>query len=94
MMQYTTIGKDFENQWNALIARKEKEERKTTHKYIIEIPKYREEAFRFDRNNGNTFWSDALQKKMTNVGIAFEILDKDNPVPVGWKGQPDILSGM
>ena len=22
---------------------------------------------------------------MTNIGIAFEILDKDTPVPVGWK---------
>ena len=22
---------------------------------------------------------------MTNIGIVFEILDKDNPVPVGWK---------
>ena len=22
---------------------------------------------------------------MTNIGIAFEVLDKDTPVPVGWK---------
>ena len=59
--------------------------RKTTHKYGIEIPKYREEAFRLDKKNGNSFWSDALQKEMTNIGIAFEILDKDNPVSVGWE---------
>ena len=59
--------------------------RKTTHKYGIEIPKSREEVFCFDKKNGNSFWSDALLKEMTNVGIAFEILDKDTPVPVGWK---------
>ena len=41
--------------------------------------------FRFDKKNGNSFWSDALQKEMTNICIAFEILDKDTPVPMGWK---------
>ena len=62
--------------------------RKTTHKYGIEIPKSREEAFRFDKKNGNSFCSDALQKEMTNIAIAFEILD--------WAGkkQQDILYGM
>ena len=59
--------------------------RKTTHKYGIEIPKSREEAFSFDKKNNNSFWPNALQKEMTNIGIAFEILDKDTPVPVGWK---------
>ena len=59
--------------------------RKTTHKYGIEIPKSQEEAFCFDKKNSNSFWSDTLQKEMTNIGIDFEILDKDTPVPVGWK---------
>ena len=59
--------------------------RKTTHKYGIEILKSREEAFSFDKKNGNSFWSEVSQKEMTNTGIAFEILDKDNPVSVGWE---------
>ena len=59
--------------------------RKTTHKYSIVTTKSQEEAFRFDKKNSNSFWSDALQKEMTNIGIAFEILDKDTPAPVGWK---------
>ena len=41
--------------------------------------------FCFDKKNGNSFWSDASQKEMTNTGIAFEILDKDTPVSVVWK---------
>ena len=57
--------------------------RKTTHKYSIEIPKSREEVFRFDKKNGNIFWSDALHKEMNNLGNNFEILDKDTQVPVG-----------
>ena len=59
--------------------------RKTTHKYGIEIPKSHEEAFRFDKKNSNSFWYNAFQKEMTNISIAFEILDKDTLVPVGWK---------
>ena len=65
--------------------------RKSTHKYGIEIPKYREEAFRFDKKNSNSFWSDALHKEMTNIGIYFEILDKDTPVPVGFKNTTEHL---
>ena len=38
-----------------------------------------------NKKNSNTFWSNALQKEMTNIGIAFEILDKDTLVPVCWK---------
>ena len=59
--------------------------RKTTHKYGIEIPKYQEEAFIFDKKNSNSFWYDTLQEEMTNISTAFEILDTDTPVPVGWK---------
>ena len=36
--------------------------RKITHKYGIEIKESLEEAFRFDKKNSNSFWSDALQK--------------------------------
>ena len=59
--------------------------RKTTHKYGIEIPKSQEEAFCFDKKNSNSFWFGSLQNEMTNIGIDFEILEKDTLVPVGWK---------
>lgn len=58
--------------------------RKKTHKYGIEIPKSVEDAYRLDRENGNTFWADALSKEMGNVGIAFEILSPGERAPPGW----------
>ena len=38
-----------------------------------------------DRRNGNTMWRDVLATKMFNVGVAFEILEEDQPAPAGWK---------
>ena len=57
---------------------------KTTHKYGIEIPKDIEDAYRIDRENGNTFWRDAIKKEMHNVGVAFEILETGAKAPAGW----------
>ena len=58
--------------------------RKTTHKFGIEIPTSVEEAYRLDEDNNNTFWRDALAKEMTNVGIAFEVLEAGAKPPPGW----------
>jgi hypothetical protein len=35
-----------------------------------------EHAFAIDRKNGNSLWRDALAKEMTEIGIAFEVLDE------------------
>jgi hypothetical protein len=43
-----------------------------THKFGIKIPKTVEEPRRFDEENGNTFWWDAILKEMKNVRPAFE----------------------
>lgn len=59
--------------------------RKTTHKYGIEVPTSQAEAYRIDRENGNTFWTDAIRKEMANVAVAFEILDPNKPIPIGWE---------
>ena len=37
-----------------------------------------------DHKNGNDFWIRAIEKEMSNVGIAFEILNQDETAPVGW----------
>ena len=34
-----------------------------------------------DKANGNTPWSDAIAKEMTNVKVVFKILDDDKSVP-------------
>jgi hypothetical protein len=58
--------------------------RKTTHKYGIEIPTSVENANELDRSNSNTLWKDALAKEMTEVGVAFEVLEEEVKAPIGW----------
>ena len=58
--------------------------KKRTHKYGVEVPSTVEEAYLFDKKNGNTFWRDAINKEMKNVIVAFDILDSGENVPVGY----------
>ena len=58
--------------------------RRTTHKHGVEIPRDVEHAKELDAANGNGLWQDAMDKEMKNVGVAFEILEKDEKAPVGW----------
>ena len=58
--------------------------RKVTHKYGIELPTTVEEAYELDRRNGNDYWAKAIAKEMKNVGIAFQLLDENENLPVGW----------
>ena len=55
---------------------------KRTHKFGIRLPKTVEEALRIDKQNGNRKWEDALDKEMTNVRIAFKMLNEDDATPV------------
>ena len=59
--------------------------RKTTHKYGIEVPRSVEHAKELDIKNKNSLWQDAIDKEMHNIGVAFQILENDEHVPVGWK---------
>ncbi len=43
-----------------------------------------EHAFAVDKKNGNSLWRDALAKEMTEVGVAFEVLDEGISAPKGW----------
>ena len=55
--------------------------RKVTHKFGIDIPTSIKHALEIDRINRNTFWRDALELEMMNMGIAFDILDDNDLVP-------------
>jgi hypothetical protein len=59
--------------------------RRTTHKYGIKVPTGIEHAMQLDQDNGNAFWRDVLALEMTNVGVAFEVLERSQFVPPGWK---------
>ena len=57
---------------------------KCLHRYGIEIPTSIAHAKRIDLKNGNNFWMNAITKEMTNVGIAFTILDEGKKALLGW----------
>ena len=69
---------------DAIISAVKHRVRRTSHKYGIEIPRSVKHAYEIDKKNGNTFWRDAIEKEMYNVGVAFELLPKDKRVPVGY----------
>jgi hypothetical protein len=58
---------------------------KRTHRFGIAIPRNVEEAYRLDKENGNTLWADAISKEMKNVRVAFKILDRGQVVPIGYQ---------
>ena len=53
-------------------------------KFGAKVPLTVEEALALYKQNGNTLWNDAIEKEMKNLRIAFEVLDKDASVPVGY----------
>ena len=58
---------------------------KKTHKLGIEIPKTVKEAAELDVKNRDTKWMDAIAKEMTNVRVAFEILEYGDRAPIDHK---------
>ena len=69
---------------NAIIASIKARLAKTTHKYGVEVPLSWKHAIELDTKNGNHLWRDALKKEMKNVGVAFDILEDHQNVPIGW----------
>ncbi len=58
---------------------------KMNKKFGIKIPRTWEEAVRFDKENGDTQWQDAIRTEMSKVRIAFKILGDDEKVPPGYQ---------
>jgi hypothetical protein len=61
---------------------------KRTHKFGIELPKTVKEALELNKNNGNTFWADAIAKEMKDVCVAFKILLNGQSAPIGYQRIP------
>ena len=51
--------------------------------YGVKIPRGIKQAIRFDDDNKNTLWQDAIDKELRNVKVAFQLLDEGAPPPVG-----------
>ena len=69
---------------DAIISSVKARTRKTTHKYGIEIPRNIQHAYELDKQNQNDFWAKLIKLEMSNVSVAFEILEEDSPLPRGF----------
>ena len=58
--------------------------KKSTYKYGIEVLTSVKYASSIDEKNGNNLWIEAVKMEMENVGVAFQILEDDQPLPIGF----------
>jgi hypothetical protein len=58
---------------------------KRTHKFGIQVPKSVDEALQIDHESGTTLWHEAIQKEVKNNAIAFEFLEPQATLPLGYK---------
>ena len=58
---------------------------KQTHKFGIRLPKSVKEAYEIDRQTNTTYWSYVIKKEMKTVDVAFEVLEDDENLPVGYQ---------
>ena len=58
---------------------------KKTHKLGVEVPKSAKHALEIDKKNVNNFWSDVISKEMKNIRVAFQILNENEEVLIGYK---------
>ena len=69
---------------NNIIASVKARVAKSTHKYGIEVPKSVAHALELDKQNGNTFWADALSLEMNTINVAFNFLPAGSSPPKGY----------
>jgi hypothetical protein len=55
------------------------------YKFGIQVPSTVKEALQIDKDTSTTFWHDVIQKEMKNNSIAFEFLEAEDSVLVGYK---------
>ena len=58
---------------------------KITHKYGIKIPRGIYHAYSIDAEEGTSCCYDEIKKEMKDVDIAFDILESNRVMPVGWR---------
>ena len=56
-----------------------------SHKFGIYVPKTVEEALEIDRQTNTTYWKDAIHKEMSNNCLAFQFLEENESIPIGYK---------
>ena len=61
---------------------------KRTSKFGVKVPSSVEEALKFDQENGDNLWFEAINKEIKNVKVAFHLLGEDESPPPGSKQIP------
>ena len=54
---------------------------KKNEKFGIRLPKSVKDAMEIDKQNGNTYWQDAIVKEMKKVKPAFKVLEQGDALP-------------
>jgi len=67
----------------SLVKKRQTRYLKKTHKFGVEVPKTVEGAAELDTRNGDTKWTDAILKEMTNVRVALDILKDGDCAHIG-----------
>ena len=57
--------------------------KKKSHKYGVQIPMSVEDAYQLDKLNGNAYWRDAIELEMSNIRLAFDILEEGKNLEPG-----------
>lgn len=79
------VGAVLRRRDRIIISATKKRYHKRTHKFGIELPKTVKQALEIDRRTGTTYWRDALQREITNVKVAFDVLDDSDELPPGYQ---------
>ena len=56
-----------------------------SHKFGIELPKSVQDALNIDRETNTTYWQDAIALEIKNVDVAFQDLEENEKVPIGYQ---------
>ena len=76
---------------NRIISKVKSRYWRTSHKFGVRLPKNVEEAYQIDKETGTTFWTDAINKEMAKVKVAWEARDDVTPEQVRDGKVPDLL---
>ena len=69
---------------NRIISNFEAKNNKTKIKFEVKVPQTVEEAIGLDYKNGDMLWQEAIAKEMNNSRVAFQVLDFDERLPIGY----------
>ena len=48
---------------------------RTTHKFVLRVPKSVLQALKIDKKNGNYLWEKSIKKEMSKMSVAYAAID-------------------